>query len=64
MQTVTGQLKQALVSLGMADQAGVVNSAFDMVKAYAAIYNRMKEDAARTTTDLNNAYAKMLTARD
>jgi len=48
----------------MVDENGVVKETFDMVSVYAAIYNKMKSTAGATTADLNNAYAKLLTARD
>jgi len=35
-----------------------------MVGAYAAIYGAMKNTAGSTLADLNNAYAKLLTAND
>ena len=63
-QVVTGELRQVLASLDMVDENGVVKETFDMVSVYAAIYNKMKSTAGATTADLNNAYAKLLTARD
>ena len=63
-QVVTGELRQVLASLDMVDENGVVKETFDMVNVYAAIYNKMKSTAGATTADLNNAYAKLLTARD
>ena len=63
-QVVTGELRQVLASLDMVDENGVVKETFDMVSVYAAIYSKMKSTAGATTADLNNAYAKLLTARD
>ena len=61
---VTGELRQVLASLKMVDKNGVVTSVKGMVDVYAAIYQQMKETAGGTQADLNNAYAKLLTAND
>jgi len=50
--------------LNLVTPDGVVKHIDDMVSVYAAIYDKMKDTAGATTADLNNAYAKLLTARD
>jgi hypothetical protein len=48
----------------MVDDNGVVNSTFDLVKAYQAIYEKMSELNTATIAELNSAYATLLSAED
>jgi len=48
----------------MVDANGVVNKTFNAVEVYSAIYEQMSNTAGATVSDLNNAYAKLLTAND
>ena len=68
-ETVTGYTKNIMQAAGFGlaeldDGTAVITSVGDMVQAYANLYAAMKEATGRTTSDLNNAYAKVLTAAD
>ena len=43
---------------------GVIRSTFDMVEVYRKIYTSMKDTDEATTSELNQAYAQILTAQD
>lgn len=59
-----GKLYEILARVGAVDENGVVQTGFDMVAIYAAIYDEMTNTAGATTAGLNDAYAKLLTASD
>ena len=61
-----GKLYEILKRAGAIDPEadGVVAKGFSMVKVYAAIYAEMSEAAGKTTAELNDVYAKLLTAQD
>lgn len=68
-ETVTGYTKNIMqaAEFGLAeldDGSAVITSVGDMVQAYANLYAAMQETANHTIGDLNNVYAKLLTATD
>ena len=68
-ETITGASIEIMQDAGFElaridDNTAVITAVGNMVDAYVQIYARMLQDANVTTADLNNTYAKLLTAKD